>query len=334
MATQYLSPAGMLLQQLSNLGVPLAGGFVNVLVAGSVSTPQTSYTDSTGLVPNAQPIVLNSAGRLAAGNAPVSIWVPANTPHKITVTDSAGNLLSGGASLDNLFGINDPTALNSGLANPATGFGVDLVANALKSYDVFSSVRAANVPALAAGQTLIIDVEGGASVGDGLGGEFYWSASSVAADDGSTVIKPTAGGASGRYLRLVIPQTALQNVSGSFTAATTDVTGGTSSATIFYTKVGQLVTLVCPTAFSGTSASTAFTLTGMPALLFPARQQQQNGIIGACQDNTVGCGAIFNIAITGVITASKVTPATLATGVWTASGTKSLGTFNLSYALG
>lgn len=332
MATFYLSPAGMLIQQLSNLGVPLAGGFVNVLVAGSVSTPQVSYTDSTGLVPNAQPIVLNSAGRLAAGNAPVSIWVPANTPHKITVTDSAGNLLSGGAPLDNLFGINDPTPQIANLANPATGFGADLVANAVKSYDLFASVRAANVPAPVAGQTVNILVQGATAVGDGLGGEFYWSASSAAADDGANVIKPTAAGASGRYLRIFYSPY-LQNASGSFTATTTDISGGTSSGPIFWTKVGNLVTLNSGTVFTGTSSTTTFALAGLPANLQPARVQNPSGALASANDSGTACS--FNITITGgsSIAFQKIAAGTSSVSAWTASGTKSVPGFNYSYLL-
>jgi hypothetical protein len=329
MATLYLSPAGMLLQQLSNLGVPLGGGFVNVLVAGSVSTPQTSFTDSTGLTPNAQPIVLNSGGRLAAGNAPVSIWVPANTPHKITVTDSQGNLLSGGAPLDNLFGINDPTAVNSGLANPATGFGVDLVANAMKSYDLFSSVRAANVPSPAAGQTLIIEVEGALSVGDGLGGEFYWSASSVAAEDGVNVLKPTAAGASGRYLRIPL------GASGFFTATTTDVGGGTSSGPVFYTRIGNLVTLTSNTTFTGTSGTTTFNLAipSANSILWPTRAQNIAGLVPGAADNSVACLAAIQVLGSNIVL-SKVAAGAATSGAWTAAGTKTMPPFTFTYSIG
>ena len=79
--------------------------------------------------------------------------------------------------------------------------GADLVANAIKSYDVFADVRAANTPNLASGQTLIIEVQGGISVNDGLGGNFYWSAGSLIADDGRTVLKPNTNTGNGRYLR-------------------------------------------------------------------------------------------------------------------------------------
>jgi len=45
-------------------GVPLAGGFVWTYAAGT-TTPQASYTDYTGATMNANPVVLDSAGRAA-----------------------------------------------------------------------------------------------------------------------------------------------------------------------------------------------------------------------------------------------------------------------------
>lgn len=49
-------------QFLSTTGAPLSGGIVCTYAAGT-STPQATYTDSTGSVQNTNPIVLNSAGR-------------------------------------------------------------------------------------------------------------------------------------------------------------------------------------------------------------------------------------------------------------------------------
>ena len=56
--------------------------------------------------------------------------------------------------------LDDPFSLLAILANPASGSGADLIANAMRSYDVFASVRGANVPVLTGNQTLVIDVEG------------------------------------------------------------------------------------------------------------------------------------------------------------------------------
>lgn len=225
--TYYMSGISLIVQYLTNLGLLAAGGQVNTYVGGSVSTPVTTYTDSTGIVANANPMTLSSSGRpSAASGAPVAFWVPGGTTVKLVVTDAGGNLL---VSLDNVPALNDLTnsanALQTLLAIPASSnstgagpvAGADLVANAVKSYDVFSDVRAANAPVLATGQTLDIEVQGAVAVGDSLGGFFYWAPSSVAADDGRTVLRPNsvALGSAGRWLRLYpqgVPQVITQTV--------------------------------------------------------------------------------------------------------------------------
>jgi hypothetical protein len=324
----YLSPAGVLLQQLSNLGVPLAGGLVYILVAGSVNTLATTYTDSTGTTANANPMVLNSAGRLAAANAPASIWVPGNTPHKMLLTDAAGNLLAGGVCMDNLYGINDPIGILNSLANPATGFGADLVANAVRSYDVVAAVRAANVPTLTGAETLVIDVEGGVLVNDGLGGIFYWSPTSTAVDDGTSVIKPNAIIAAnpGRYLR----QTNLFGISGNFNVVITGAVT-TPNMNVTWVKNGPLVTVNFAGTAPLTSNSVAFGATGfLPALqgptaqalspLIPASDNSTPGVAAYCVVPNAGAGTALNFVINN------------ASGNWTVGAvTKSLASFAFTY---
>jgi len=65
-------------------GAPLAGGFVYTYAAGT-TTPQASYTDSSGVTPAANPVVLDSAGR-------ATIWLSGN--YKIVVKDYLGNTIS------------------------------------------------------------------------------------------------------------------------------------------------------------------------------------------------------------------------------------------------
>lgn len=199
MATYYLSPIGVLIQQLSNSGQPLSGGQVFVYQAGT-TTAQTNYTDSTGTVANPQPILLNSAGRLVN-----SIWLATNQPHKLILQDSVGNTLT---TIDQLTAINDPISVTTSLANPASGSGADLVANAVKSYASFTTLRAAPVPTLAANQTLLVELLNGSGSGqpDNTAGTFAWVATSSATDDSINVIKPTAASGNGRYLRVTIPQ--------------------------------------------------------------------------------------------------------------------------------
>ncbi len=188
-----LCPVSVIFQYFTDTGVILAGGKINTYVAGS-STPTATYTDSTGVTQNANPIVLLSNGRLPN----VQIWQPQGALIKIIVTDS--NDVQLGPVFDQIGGVNDPT-LPGSLSNPASGSGADLVANAVRSYDLFSSMRSANVPNLATGQTLEVVVQGGVTLGDTLSGLFRWSASSTASDDSLNVIKPTALSGPGRYLR-------------------------------------------------------------------------------------------------------------------------------------
>lgn len=290
MTTYYLSPIGASLQFLSNLGVPLAGGLVNVYVGGSVNTPQVTYTDATGTTQNANPIVLNAAGRIAANNAPVSVWVPQNTPHKLVLTDSTGNLLN---TLDGMYGINDPLAVLALLAVATTGSGVDLVANALKSYDTLASLRAANTPALVTGQTLVVYLEGLTTVGDGLGGTFYWSAGSTATDDGYSIAKPTALAAAspGRYLRLDWKNQFIQRViTGSYTLQISDAGNqlfyaGAAAATLTVPAAAILATWPLGAVVEVVNlGSGAITVTGaVPPSVFGFNQSvvNQNNVIGA-----------------------------------------------------
>jgi hypothetical protein len=209
--TYYMSAISLIVQYLNNLGIIGPNCVLNTYVGGSVGTPVPTYTDSTGTVPNPNPMTLNSAGRPATiGGAPTAFWVPGGVSVQLVVTDAGGTQL---VFLDNVPAINDLTNVNNALqallasaassngAGSGPVAGVDLVANAVKSYDVIADVRAANAPTLVSGQTLNIELQGGSAPGDGLGGFFYWSPTSVAVDDGRTVLKPTTAGATGRWLR-------------------------------------------------------------------------------------------------------------------------------------
>lgn len=88
-------------------GVIANGYKVFFYVAGSVGTKQNSFTDSTGLVANTNPIILNAAGEPAT-----QIWFTAGQLYKVVIasptdTDPPTN---GTILGDNLSGINDVTA--------------------------------------------------------------------------------------------------------------------------------------------------------------------------------------------------------------------------------
>lgn len=262
--TYYMSAISLIVQYLTNVGVIAAGGKVYTYEAGT-STPQTTYTDSTGVVANANPLTLSSSGRPQDPSAaPVAFWAAAGTSLKVLVTDSAGNQL---VSLDNVPGINDPSGPNSLqtlLAAPGAGDGADLVANAVRSYDIVVDVQSSPVPSLASGQTLCIVVQGGAAVGDGKGGIFYWSATSTATDDaGLTTIKPTAAGTTGRYLRLFASEI------GSFAATLEDNTNS-GQVTLKYERTGNIVHLWADAGLTIASADGSLKITGLPASITPS----------------------------------------------------------------
>jgi hypothetical protein len=94
-----LSPLGGAgAQFFSNNGVPLAGGLLYTYLAGT-STPATAYTSSSGITALANPIVLDSAGRVPTGE----IWLTDGISYKFVLNSATDVLI---ATWDNLSGIN------------------------------------------------------------------------------------------------------------------------------------------------------------------------------------------------------------------------------------
>jgi len=96
MASVLLSSVGIGQQFFDNNGVPLAGGLIYTYQAGS-STPLVTYTDNGGTTANANPIVLDSSGRV-----PNEIWLLNGYSYKFVITSASGTSL---ITLDNLYGI-------------------------------------------------------------------------------------------------------------------------------------------------------------------------------------------------------------------------------------
>jgi hypothetical protein len=94
----YLSPVGGAAGQFfDSNGNPLAGGKLYTYAAGT-TTPQTTYTSSSGLTANANPIILNSAGRV-----PSEIWLTAGVAYKFGLYTAADQLIG---IWDDISGIN------------------------------------------------------------------------------------------------------------------------------------------------------------------------------------------------------------------------------------
>ena len=96
-----LSPlAGAGWQFFNDSGVPLSGGLIYTYAAGT-TTPQTTYTTSTGNVANTNPIILDSAGR-----TPSEVWLTGGVSYKFVIKTSANVLIR---TWDNISGLNDLT---------------------------------------------------------------------------------------------------------------------------------------------------------------------------------------------------------------------------------
>ena len=106
MASVLLSSVGIGQQFFDNNGVPLSGGLIYTYQAGS-STPLVTYTDNGGTTANANPIVLDSSGRV-----PNEIWLLNGYSYKFIIQSASGASL---ISLDNLYGIlqNAPAVTNT-----------------------------------------------------------------------------------------------------------------------------------------------------------------------------------------------------------------------------
>ena len=92
-----LSPVGGVAAQFfDNNGVPLSGGFLYTYAAGT-STPQATYTSFSGGTAHANPIILDSAGRVPGGE----IWLSV-PPYKFVLNTSTNVLI---ATYDNISGI-------------------------------------------------------------------------------------------------------------------------------------------------------------------------------------------------------------------------------------
>lgn len=123
--TVYLSSfGGVGWQFFDNNGVPLNGGKIYTYGAGT-TTPAPTYTDYTGVTAHANPIILNSVGRVASGQ----IWLLAGQNYKFVLTtsqdvslgtfDNVSSIISGEATIANFTGNGAQTVFNLAFAPPS-----------------------------------------------------------------------------------------------------------------------------------------------------------------------------------------------------------------------
>jgi len=93
----FLSPVGGVAAQFfDNNGIILSGGKLYTYAAGT-TTPQVTFTSSSGNTNHTNPIILDSAGRVPGGE----IWITSQS-YKFVLKDSTDVLI---ATYDNISGI-------------------------------------------------------------------------------------------------------------------------------------------------------------------------------------------------------------------------------------
>ena len=114
-----LSPlAGAGWQFFDNNGLPLAGGLLYTYAAGT-TTPLATYSDNTGATPNANPIVLDSAGRVSG-----EVWLTNGSNYKFVLKTSAAVTVW---TYDNIAGVPASSQTSLRINGTTSGY-VDLTA--------------------------------------------------------------------------------------------------------------------------------------------------------------------------------------------------------------
>jgi hypothetical protein len=116
------SLAGAGWQFFGNNGLPLAGGKLFTYAAGT-TTPLATYTSSSGATPHANPIILDSAGRV-----PNEVWLTSSASYKFTLKTAANVEIW---TKDNVPGIADSADLAAFIASLASSSGASLIGTPL-----------------------------------------------------------------------------------------------------------------------------------------------------------------------------------------------------------
>jgi hypothetical protein len=158
---------------------PLSGGQLWTYQAGT-STPQATYTDSTGGTANANPVVMNARGE-------ANVWLTQGQAYKFVLKDASSNTIW---TTDQIIGGVTSDFLTN-LANTANmSQGVALVGGASRVVATIAALR--TLPKTGSPEAF---VTGYYAQGDGGGGAYYYdSADTSSSDNGGSIIVASDGG--------------------------------------------------------------------------------------------------------------------------------------------
>ena len=226
-----LSPVGNGFQFFSNDGLPLAGGKIQTYQAGS-TTPLTTYTDSSGLIANTNPIILGTDGR-----PPSTIWLTDGFFYKFVLSDANDVVIQ---TYDNLYGIigvapSPPTPIPSGVILLWSGSIGSIPAGYVLCNGNNGTPDLRDRFIVGAGSTYAVNATGGSA--DAIVVSHTHTATSVVTDPGhnhaysqAAAISPGSGGSLGGgdgNLNTTISFN-IPNKNTGITVATTNASAGTS----------------------------------------------------------------------------------------------------------
>ena len=133
--TVSISPIWNGFQFFDNSGLPLNGGLLYQYQAGSTTLQRITYSDSDGVTSNANPIVLDSSGRI-----PVEMYLTDGQAYKFVLTDPTGEIVY--AYVDNIIGVQASVGGGGGGGGGTTG----AVWNSIADAPSFVSVNSFVIP--------------------------------------------------------------------------------------------------------------------------------------------------------------------------------------------
>jgi hypothetical protein len=233
-----LSPVGNGFQFFTNNGEPLVGGKLDTYQAGS-TTPLTTFTDSSGLIPNTNPIILGTDGR-----PPDTIWLSEGFFYKFVLSDANDVQIQVYDNLYGIIGVSPPAAtpIPSGAILLWSGSIGSIPAGYVLCNGNNSTPDLRDRFIVGAGSTYAVDATGGSADATLPTHTHTATSTSTSTDSGHT--HPTVGGTGNA-----------SGGGGSFTAAFVD--GITHTSTSGTSTANVTTTTTTTNANAGTSGTNA-----------------------------------------------------------------------------
>lgn len=294
-----------------NNGNPLAFGLLTTYAAGT-TMPIATYKDSTGIAVNTNPIQLNFRGE-------ADIWLQPNIAYKFALTDSLGNAIPGwpidnilSSQLITLYGGVDTGSVNAYVLNFVANFTAYADGIYLIWIPANTNTGASTININGLGVINLVNFDGSAL-----------APGAIVQNQPATIL--LKGGAA-------LLTSATTTVYGTFTPVWAGFSVAPATTPIPYRKNGTNVTLIFNGAVSGTSNSTSFSMSGLPAIITPTVAVAQSyPIVGLLDNGARIAGGAAAVNSAGNIVFSK--DGTSST-TWTNSGAKGFADFvGLTYSI-